>query len=358
MREARERVQRKKAAKEARDRLWEALYFAADGIGAERAKWQVVYGSWNSPQADPLLKLGGELAAQGQTAWALAEVGCDLTRHLLVAAIKGDRTSLEWQLSEIDPSQHYDDATDRYCLQVTVQHALRRLRDSWDRLAAQSTAIEPSDFTFKSDDFALLRQIHSPPSPEQQRRQAEAIADSILEKLASRADEIVEMIPAVREGDRSLGRSRGMRVADADAKARELTDTTTKRAKFFALSERKQATRIGCSWSTYSKTDFYREAEELGLLSPRSRKKREQKGSPPSAVSFTPKMEATLGDGDKDQIVHELAEAESEGSQGLKWDNLPEDERQKYIIDHLSDVENNPSPLDPRPKRVRHRKQV
>jgi hypothetical protein len=97
-----------------------------------------------------------------------------------------------------------------------------------------------------------------------------------------------------------------MTVAEANLKARELA--RWRRKKFFAMSQNDQAKEIGCSWGTWSKTPFYKECKKQGKIKPG----KHPKGSrPPSVVSLTAKMEEVVGDGDKNQVLEEVADKET-----------------------------------------------
>jgi hypothetical protein len=90
-----------------------------------------------------------------------------------------------------------------------------------------------------------------------------------------------------------------MSVDEANKKAMQLVEQMGK--VFFRLSIREQAHRIGCSFETWTKTPFYAEAE----------KKRERTGQQKPtrsrrAVGLTDKVEATTGEGDKDEILNQL----------------------------------------------------
>jgi hypothetical protein len=147
---------------------------------------------------------------------------------------------------------------------------------------------------------------------------------------------------------------RRMTVAEADAKARALTDTPAQREKFFAMRERKQAKMIGCHWETWRKTKCFEEALNQGLLEPRKNaaKVRVTRRRKPAVVSLTTALEATVGMGEGDEILKQLVAAESEQAQT----EISQEEYRKLIAEHRADATSDPSPLGPVKKIVRDRK--
>jgi hypothetical protein len=142
-----------------------------------------------------------------------------------------------------------------------------------------------------------------------------------------------------------------VRVVEADRKARELTDTPKKKSEFLALSETEQAKKIGCCWATYSKTRFYNEAREKGLLPSSQRLLRSGTHRPIATRRLTRALEATTGDGDRDKVLCELAEAEEQEQNRRSWHDLSLAERQAIAIEQDSDLAADPSPLDSRRRR-------
>jgi len=116
------------------------------------------------------------------------------------------------------------------------------------------------------------------------------------------------------------------------------------------LSEKKQAKRIGCSWGTWSKTDCFRDAVELGWL-PKRKKSDKRGGTPPSVVSLTDTLEATVGVGEQDEIVNQLAAAETAAAENRQWKDLTSEEQRAILAEHEAEVANEPSPLESRPGR-------
>jgi hypothetical protein len=146
-----------------------------------------------------------------------------------------------------------------------------------------------------------------------------------------------------------------MSVAKADCKARELTDTPKKKKEFFALSETKQAKRIGCSWATWSKTGYFEEAMAQGWLPHRKKAESGTIGGSPSVVSLTSDLEATIGAGDPKDIVNQLADAEVGHA---RWEELPPEERRALLAQHEAEAAADPSPLESRPMKVRTQKHL
>jgi hypothetical protein len=99
-----------------------------------------------------------------------------------------------------------------------------------------------------------------------------------------------------------------MTVPEANAQANKLAKEIGER--FFAMSMRRQAKLIGCHLRTWKRTDLYKSALKRGLITP-------PKQRAPKAVSFSGKLEAVTGEGDKDETLHQLIEqqlADSEPS--------------------------------------------
>jgi hypothetical protein len=125
--------------------------------------------------------------------------------------------------------------------------------------------------------------------------------DIELEETWRLSPEISEGRPGRGSGDRAEnGRRQRMSVDRANEKAQRLA--MKMRMAFFALSERQQAELIGCSWKTWTKTPFYKKAKEkrpAGLG---------RKPASPKTASLTPKVEATTGEGDRDEVLQQLIE--------------------------------------------------
>lgn len=111
--------------------------------------------------------------------------------------------------------------------------------------------------------------------------------------------------PASPSTPRSSKPNGRMSVQDAGVEARRLADEMGE--KFTKTTERKQAQLIGCSWETWSKTQLYRE------LYGKKPARTPGKGKSPPSLSMTPKVEAALVDGEKDEVLKQLvAEQEAE----------------------------------------------
>jgi hypothetical protein len=119
-------------------------------------------------------------------------------------------------------------------------------------------------------------------------------------------------------------RKKRMTVKEANDRATKLAQKWRK--AFFAMSERQQANEIGCSWSTWKKTDFYSKAQAKRPQAKRSNL------SSPKAISFTPALEAVEGEGSRDEVLNNL------------------------IAEQEADRE--PSPLEERPRKVYSRKRL
>jgi hypothetical protein len=93
------------------------------------------------------------------------------------------------------------------------------------------------------------------------------------------------------------------------------------RRAFFTMSLTKQAKLIGCHWKTWKKTKLYLEAVKDGRIAP-------PKPKAPKVVTFTDRIEAATGEGEKDEIQKEVAERET----------------RRLIAEQSADAE--PSPLE------------
>jgi hypothetical protein len=149
-----------------------------------------------------------------------------------------------------------------------------------------------------------------------------------------------------------------MTVKEANRKGMELTNTLAKRKKFFAKSETQQAKKIGCSWGTWSKTDCFKEAVNLGWLPKRKNGDMTTQNRQPSVVSLSPALEAKAGHGERDEVLRQLAAAETTKIKRPHWDDLPSEERHAILAEHQADVASDPSPLECRPWKVLNRKQL
>jgi hypothetical protein len=128
------------------------------------------------------------------------------------------------------------------------------------------------------------------------------------------------------------GRGR-MTVEDANHKAKELAKQLGK--AFFALSENEQAKKIGCSWTTWSRTELYKTAREM---KDRSRL-RGSAGRPPASppvVSLTDNLEDVAVQGGRNPVL----------------DSLAEDELATLVAESQAENAADPSPTDPGPKKV------
>jgi hypothetical protein len=120
-----------------------------------------------------------------------------------------------------------------------------------------------------------------------------------------------------------------MTIEEANRKAMDLA---RKKKEFFLLSERRQASLIGCACATWRKTPFYKKAK----VEKTKVAKRMAEGNLPAStavVSLTDELEAVTGKGRRDEVLQQLIEEQK--------------------------ADNEPSPLDEdRPKKVHSRKHL
>jgi hypothetical protein len=158
------------------------------------------------------------------------------------------------------------------------------------------------------------------------RREAIQRVDGIiafLDSINAPAVAVAAASTAAAEPAPPVGRSR-MKVGEANDKAMKLAGEM--RDGFFALSGRQQAKMIGCSWATWTKTDFYVIAQDK-----RPGGKR-QRVTSPKTLSLTAEREAVTGEGGKDEVLQKLIEEQ--------------------------EADNEPSPLMDRPRRIHSRKRL
>jgi hypothetical protein len=116
-------------------------------------------------------------------------------------------------------------------------------------------------------------------------------------------------------------RKQGMTAEEANRKAMELVKKMKK--VFFALSEREQAKLIGCTWRTWSKTEFYKTAKKK---KPRQHPAR----GAPRTVSLSPAMEAVTGEGGREETLNKLiAEQEADHEPSPLEEDPPGDRPRK-----------------------------
>jgi hypothetical protein len=174
--------------------------------------------------------------------------------------------------------------------------------------------------------------------------------------------------------DRARGKRRRMTRKAANEEAMRLGKRHKKR--FFNLSMTEQAQKIGCHLNTWKRTPFFQTAQ---LKREKLTKQGEKKSRSPKAVSLTDGLEATLGEGDRDEVVRNLtAEQEAVEATAGEGDRntdaveatagegdrdeatLSKEERaealRKLTAEQKADDE--PSPLDPGSKKVRQRKRL
>lgn len=144
-------------------------------------------------------------------------------------------------------------------------------------------------------------------------------------------------------------------VEEADRLARERITTPKKKEEFFKKSIREQAKKIGCAFGTWTETPFFQEAEKLGLV--KRKKGNKRIGALPTPVSLTKGIEAVADKASRDMLLEQLRDSAA-NTAPRQWDDLPPDERLAEFRQHEEDVLREPSPLCPKPKRVRERKRV
>jgi hypothetical protein len=155
--------------------------------------------------------------------------------------------------------------------------------------------------------------------------------------------------------DKAKGQRTRMSVEDANQEAMAVAGRLGQ--AFFLLSERKQAKQIGCSWPTWTKTKFYKTAQQKRRKV--ARRVAGEQGPPTrAAVSLTSSVEAVVGDGERDEVLNRLIDGERKPTgQKREWEDLSPAERQELLADQKADDE--PSPLDDdRRKKVRARKRI
>jgi hypothetical protein len=153
------------------------------------------------------------------------------------------------------------------------------------------------------DAYLLLRYLRDKgraqaEDDEQAGRQSYGTHDALL--ILRRLREKLFLAPAGKS--RSGGPRPRMTVAGANRKAMELAKKMKR--EFFALSEREQAKLIGCHWLTWRKTPFYQEAKK------KAPRRKRASGKP--AVSLTDTLEAITAQGEKDEVLHQVARREEQ----------------------------------------------
>lgn len=142
--------------------------------------------------------------------------------------------------------------------------------------------------------------------------------DSSLPPYQIPEELLAEWFPELVDGDEDESSSedstippksskrRCMGVEEANRKAMELAKSMGE--EFFLLSERKQAKRIGCSWQTWSHTEFYRTAK-----SKRSPQQAKDKTAARKVVRLTGNLEGAIGEGNRNEVLEKLiAEQEAD----------------------------------------------
>jgi hypothetical protein len=130
------------------------------------------------------------------------------------------------------------------------------------------------------------------------------------------------------------GRPKGrMTVEQANEKAMELAKTM--KIVFFTLSQREQANRIGCSWATWSKTKFFREAKKKAL----AQQKASGRAPAPRTVTLTDNIEAVLANPTSEAAEQAIANEDAarakkrweSSSPNRRWEDLSPEEQEREI---------------------------
>jgi hypothetical protein len=139
------------------------------------------------------------------------------------------------------------------------------------------------------------------------------------------------------------GRRSPMPVADSNKRAMELVKDLG--IAFYRLSETEQAKRIGCHLRTWRKTDLYKTAKEKRLAgqTPKGRK----------AVTLTEAVEATVGVGNRDEVLNHLITDERDATAKRSWEDLSREEQEAFTAG-----QDEPSPLEDDPPSRPRRKVV
>src|SRR5262249_28850859 len=95
-----------------------------------------------------------------------------------------------------------------------------------------------------------------------------------------------------------------MTVEEVNEKARRVAGRMGE-SIFLLLSTRAQAREIGCHFSTWTKTEFYEECRRKTQRQLQQAGGRKASGSRP-AQALTPQLEATLGEGRPDEVLHQV----------------------------------------------------
>jgi hypothetical protein len=152
--------------------------------------------------------------------------------------------------------------------------------------------------------------------------------------LANAAQDALDFADALEEVNKEAAKGRRHRMTREQANLRALELAKQLGKPFFHLSESEQARRIGCSWRTWSRTTFYKEARkrkaQLGGRGGRDG----QAGSPP-VTGLTDDLEAA---------AYEAGQTQSGRDEVLN----------KIIAEQEAD--NEPSPLEGDPPGARPRK--
>jgi hypothetical protein len=169
--------------------------------------------------------------------------------------------------------------------------------------------------------------------------------------------EVIRLLKEPPKGKKELGavrtgkHKRRMTVEEANQKAQQLAEQMGK--KFFKLSEREQADRIGCSWQTWVRTPLFKEWQKQAGTTTQLPK--ENTPCSPPVVGLTAKLEAVAGEGGQDQVLKDLiADEQQRLDTKRKSEDSSRAELQQLIAEQDADKE--PSPLDDDPAGAQPRK--
>ncbi len=116
------------------------------------------------------------------------------------------------------------------------------------------------------------------------------------------------------------------RITVSEANDKAMTLAKKLKQEFFAMSCRKQAALIGCSFATWKKTTFYKESQKKKTtLKP-------NKSRAPKAESLTREREAVTGEGDRDEVPNSLIAEQRADKEPSPLEDAPPDQRPKKVF--------------------------
>ncbi len=147
-------------------------------------------------------------------------------------------------------------------------------------------------------------------------RRAESAGLAPLATLASEQ-------PLAESKQDEIGGEKPVRMTVEQANKRAMQLAKQMKEGFFSLSEREQARRIGCSWVTWGKTEFYAQAQKRRARQPRSPERK--------ATSFTSHVEAVTGEGDRNEVLNQLIAEQEADSEPSPLEDDPPDSKPKKV---------------------------